>query len=550
MNRTGVLTDTVPLRDLRVPSEDGGWLVVPDFSSLTEVARVNALNLAGCSAKIGEIPRSQLAIQARGELIQAAVTWTQQYRDVSISFEQKRGAFPPVYVSGHQPELFHPGVWFKNAILHHAAVLGQAVAIHLVIDNDTMKSASVRVLGGDCGHPRVVNVPIDDGPSGIPYEDRPIHDAEAFRTFGKRVKDSFGGMILDPIIGQFWPVVERRARENPRLGHAIAQARHVWEKRWGWNTLEVPQSTACEQPSFLRLVWHLWVDRERFREIHNHAVQTYRRLHRLRSRSHPFPELQKIDDWCETPFWTWTVDEPVRRKVFVREVNGNLEITDGVAWKEEIPKGASSFHTLLNWWRDQANKGRRIRSRAVVTTLWARLCLSDLFIHGLGGAKYDQVTDEIIRQFFQCEPPVYCTATATLRLPVSGPRVTIHDVARLRQLLRELEFHPERFIPHHRLTPSQREAAECWIEEKWKWVKQEVTWQNARERFFAIRACNRALQEFLVQDRQELEKRLQVTLRQFEAAQILSSRDWPFCIYSVEQLDQFFESVARMCLVR
>lgn len=550
VNRTDVLTDAVHLRDLRVPSEDGGWLVVPAFSSLIEVARANAMNLAGCPMKIGEITRPQLAVQARAELIQAAVEWTRQYRNVSVSFEQENGGLPAVYVTGHQPELFHPGVWFKNAILHHAAALGQAVAIHLIIDNDTMKSASVRVLGGDCDRPRMINVPIDDGPSGIPYEDRRIHDADVFRNFGKRVKDSLGGMILDPVVDQFWPLVELRARENPRLGHAIAQARHLWEKRWGWNTLEVPQSVVCEQPSFLRLVWHLWVHRERFREIHNHAVQAYRRVHRLRSRSHPFPELLQVDDWCETPFWTWTVDEPVRRKVFVREVNGGLEITDGIAWKDEVPRGASGFGTLLGWWRDQGNKGRRIRSRAVVTTLWARMCLSDLFIHGLGGAKYDQVTDEIIRQFFQCEPPVYCTATATVRLPVSAGRVTIYDVKCLRQLLRELEFHPERFIPYHRLSSLQRETAERLIEEKWKWIRQEVTWENARNRFLAIRAFNRALQEFLVGERKELERRLQATIQQLEATQVLSSRDWPFCIYSVTQLDQFFDAVAQSCMAR
>ena len=31
--------------------------------------------------------------------------------------------------------------------------------------------------------------------------------------------------------------------------------------------------------------------------------------------------------------------------------------------------------------------------------------LSDLFIHGIGGAKYDELTDEIIRRFFGIEPP-------------------------------------------------------------------------------------------------------------------------------------------------
>ena len=36
--------------------------------------------------------------------------------------------------------------------------------------------------------------------------------------------------------------------------------------------------------------------------------------------------------------------------------------------------------------------GVKIRPRAILTTLYSRLFLSDLFIHGIGGAKYDAWT--------------------------------------------------------------------------------------------------------------------------------------------------------------
>ncbi len=50
--------------------------------------------------------------------------------------------------------------------------------------------------------------------------------------------------------------------------------------------------------------------------------------------------------------------------------------------------------------------------------MFARLVLSDVFIHGIGGAKYDQLTDAIVRRFFGVEPPGYLVATATLKLPL------------------------------------------------------------------------------------------------------------------------------------
>ena len=60
-----------------------------------------------------------------------------------------------------------------------------------------------------------------------------------------------------------------------------------------------------------------------------------------------------------------------------------------------------------------ARQGVKIRSRALVTTLWARLALSDLFLHGIGGAKYDQVTDRLIESFFDLAPPAIMVLSAT-----------------------------------------------------------------------------------------------------------------------------------------
>jgi len=546
-----LLTDVVRMQKLQAPSADGETLVVPPLSKLVEVARANATNLASCTAQIGGIPRSQLAVQARAELMRVAIRWTREYRECSLNRYQDSSILPPVFMTGHQPELFHPGVWFKNAVLHHAAAVGGGVAIHLVVDNDTLKSSSVRILTGDSDHPQIANVSIDGGPSGIPYEDRLVHDWGLFESFGKRVKECIAGMVPDPVIDEFWPLVQDRARVTGRLGYAIAQGRHLWERRWGWNTLEVPQSAVCEQESFLRLVLHLWLESHRFQQAHNHAVQAYRRWHRLRSRSHPFPELQQVDGWYETPFWTWTVEEPVRRRVFVRHTRNTLEVTDGGNWKQECPhRDFDSFYAFVGWWRDEAQKGRRIRSRAVITTLWARLCLSDLFIHGIGGAKYDEVTDEILRRFFHCEPPVFCTATATLQLPVVRPKVDATDVCRLRQLIREMEFHPERFVDLEQLSSSQRETAESLIRKKWEWIRQIHPWDHPRQRFLAIRECNKALQTFLTENRDEIDRLLQAAARRLDAKQILSGRDWPFCAYSVEQLDRFFNSVTESGLTR
>ena len=95
-----------------------------------------------------------------------------------------------------------------------------------------------------------------------------------------------------------------------------------------------------------------------------------------------------------------------------------------------------------------------------MTTLFARLLLGDLFVHGIGGAKYDQVTDLLIARFFGLEPPGYLTVTATLRLPIAHEEPTLDDRRLIDSRLRELAYHPERHANRDCTVPAARIAME------------------------------------------------------------------------------------------
>src|SRR5258708_32291860 len=93
----------------------------------------------------------------------------------------------------------------------------------------------------------------------------------------------------------------------------------------------------------------------------------------------------------------------------------------------ELRVGGDGWPTLsadpgqaVQQWQSMDGSGYKLRSRALTTTLFARLCLSDLFIHGIGGAKYDELTDEIVRRFYGFEPPWYMVLSATLLLPLAA----------------------------------------------------------------------------------------------------------------------------------
>ena len=78
--------------------------------------------------------------------------------------------------------------------------------------------------------------------------------------------------------------------------------------------------------------------------------------------------------------------------------------------------------------------------------MFSRFLLGDLFIHGIGGAKYDELGDEIARRFFGIEPPGFLTLSLTLWLgcrPSHRPRPNwlLSD-----RRLRDLTYNPDRYL--------------------------------------------------------------------------------------------------------
>ena len=82
-------------------------------------------------------------------LAQSGIGYTSQYREVPERWRKIASLEDvPFLLSGHQPELFHPGVWYKNFVLGSLARKLDGVGIHLLIDSDTCRSASIRVPTG------------------------------------------------------------------------------------------------------------------------------------------------------------------------------------------------------------------------------------------------------------------------------------------------------------------------------------------------------------------------------------------------------------------
>jgi hypothetical protein len=469
------------------------------------------------------------------------VRCTANYRDVPQRWRNLEAiAQVPFVLSGHQPQLFHPGVWYKNFVLGALGRRLNGVALHLLIDSDLCRSASIRVPTGTADQPGIEAVAYDDPGMEVPYEERAIRDMATFGSFADRVAAGIRPLVAQPLVEALWPLTLDRNQRQANLGLRMAQGRHALEAQWQNETLELPQSAVCQLPEFAWFVAHLLAHLPRFWLAYNDALAAYRVAHRQRGRAHPVPDLAETDGWLEAPFWIWSADDPQRRPLFARQSADELFISDRhsrsipLALTADRDAGAAVEQLL-----ELAQRGVKIRTRALTTTLFARLVLSDLFLHGIGGAKYDQVTDQIARRFFAFPLPEFAAVSATLRLPIAPPEHSANSFCT--QQLRELRYHPERFIDSNGVEdlPAAREI----IAAKRRWIEVPKTPENARARHLAIATANQSLQPFVAPRRRQIEHQCEELRRRQRAEAILRSREYAFCLYPRSHFDTLLRSL-------
>jgi len=527
-------------RRYRAPQGDGQALIDPAWAALPAVIQRNRRLVDNADCDLHGQSIASLAVRARRNLLEQAIAYTRGYRDVSVTPpELRENPALPIVLSGHQPQLYHPGVWYKNFVLGSLAKRVQGVGIHLVIDSDLCRGVSLRMPAGSLGQPRLENVAFDEPSAEVPFEERIIRDAATFRSFADRAATTIAPFVDDPCLRSLWPHVLDRSRVHSNLGLCLAQGRHALEGEWQNETLELPQSAVCQLPEFSWFVAYLLTELPRFQIAHNSALADYRQAHHLRNRAHPVPDLATKAGWLEAPLWMWTADDPRRRPLYARQKGRQIEITDrnertfAVSLTRDGVAGGGVDQLM-----ELAKRGIKIRTRALGTTLFARLLLSDIFLHGIGGAKYDQVTDLIARRFFGFDLPEFATVSATLRLPIDRPSSQAAEIP-LSHTLRELRYHPERFLGSNgsSLGADSTAVSEI-VATKRRWVALPKSPENAHERHLAISSANQALQPYVEAHRARVERKLEESDDRVRAAAILDSREYAFCLFPRRQIER------------
>ncbi len=523
-------------RQLRAPAVDGGLLVDPPADRLPATLADNLARLATWEYDFQGRSALRLREQVRREVLALAQSYLKQHGLLQAHAASAPQA--PLVVTGHQPELFHPGVWIKNFAAAGVAAEHHGVALNLIVDNDLPKSASIRVPRVRDGLVGTTQIDYDRWGGETPYEDLRVQDEGLFATFPGRVREFMGDAVAGQVLDDFWPLALARRGETSSLGERFSLARREVEASWGVSNLEVPLSSVCQTDGFSWFVCHLLAQLPRYVQIHNQALEEYRVAHGIRSKNHPVAALQRQGDWLEAPFWVWRRGD-VRRRGLLARLRGreiDLRIAGENELLGELPLGPDrEACCAVERLRDLSGQSVRLRTRALTTTLFSRFLLGDLFIHGIGGSKYDELGDEIARRFLGIEPPAFLTVSLTQRLGLPEDS-TAPDPSDLVLRIRSLQHNPDRYL-HEPYADELRSL----IRHKQALIAMPMpTHRERKNRCVAIRACNLAMQPWvrgLEGDLLEQKRIAELGRRSNRGAR---SRDYAYILHSVEKLKRSF----------
>jgi hypothetical protein len=377
--------------DWKAPAEDSHLLIWPDPGRIVSDTVENHRRLNAWDSPLGQFRRRQ--------------------REMLKLCDDR-----PAIATGHQTELFHPGVWAKLAMIEAAARKLDADSLFAAVDSDAPKHLQLRWPGKTraiTDDPRLNNAPwcgVLNSPSA---------------SYAEELKESFEASAqrwdFSPMAGEFLDDLEEQSARKVGLSASITAAMYRLDWSLGLRHQSLLTSRLWMNEPYLAFVHYLLSRAGEFAGIYNRALAEYRVAHSIDNPGRPMPDLHVSDDNVEAPFWLDDLSEQNRHRAIVRREadQWRIEIAGDVHELREDADPTSAAQRLGEFLEGH---NVRLSPRALTLTMFLRLFVVDQFVHGIGGGRYEQVNDRVIHRFFGIEPPAFCVTTATLYFPAAVGR--------------------------------------------------------------------------------------------------------------------------------
>ncbi|MBI1826712.1 MAG: hypothetical protein HY287_01420 [Planctomycetes bacterium] len=501
------------------PAGDGEVLVLPEPRACTAAVEAN----------------SKLLRAANHSLLDSSIAEVRRLTRIAVAGSDEA----PSIVLGHQPEFIHAGVWAKHVVAKRLANAVGGRAINLVVDHDVPRSLALQVPAVRDSEVEVRSIALAAASSGQAYE---LIDPVAPSSIGQF--ESVALKAMGPRFGRsLIPTFCTALRERTNAtcwAEQIVGSREACERSLG----VAIEDAFCHALPWQPLLAEMLINADRFAAAYNEALRWYRREFRVRGEQRPIADLAVTGDAVEVAAWAYR-NADQRHRVYIKSDSDSITILAGKnviarVGRKELQSLSSVAETVSSWtpWR--------IRPRALTLTIFARLFLADLFIHGIGGAKYDRITDRIIENYFELLPPEMACVSATLRLDLPESGSTQSDLAAARRKVRDARWNSGRSLvrnhdPQVLRLDAQRSEALC--DSVMLASMDRKNHMARREAFRRIREVVERLADLNKEQREAASSEIQRIERGLACDQLARNREFFFALHDREKLQRLLDAL-------
>ncbi|MGR3173705.1 MAG: hypothetical protein ACUZ8N_03815 [Candidatus Scalindua sp.] len=538
------------IESFTIPKQNREIFIKPSYDDIPGLIDLNKERFKSYDFDINGIPFSRFREQVRNETLKKAGEYTEKIRSLCsklniagtgnlpcIDDSYKSGK--DIIETGHSPILVHPGVLIKHGLVNGIAKKVNGIGINMVVDNDACHDNCLNIPDINGLDSSVERIEFLSGLYNLAFEEIRYTDSTQLTAFKESVLKVLHNPDMKKPFEDFMNIVTNLSGEMLQFTDLFTCARHAYLLRFGIGNLEIPVSLISETEPFLNFFLHITANARSFVDIYNAKLREYRRLKKISSKANPLPDLLEEGYVVELPFWIWGEGES--RKSLYASVADNRHIT--IICEKKIVAHFDfgedgNLSENLNSLRDLISKGIKIRPKAIVNTMYSRMFFSDLFVHGIGGAKYDLITDEIIRNFFGVEPPAYATVSATLHLPYKPFNVSNDDVITLKHVIKDMGYNPDKYASVEIMEDAGMKSM---VSEKKELIAGEAHNSEEKHRAFErLKELNVLMKEKISPLIREKEKELEDLEKKIRYNFIVTNREYPFCIYPETMLGEMF----------
>ncbi|MBT3881309.1 MAG: hypothetical protein HON76_03865 [Candidatus Scalindua sp.] len=539
------------IKSFTTPKQNKEIFIDPAHEDIPRLIDINKERFQSYNFDINNIPFSQFREQVRSDTLKKAgkytekicslctklnITGTENLSNINDPYTPEK----EIIQTGHSPTLAHPGVMIKHTLVNSIAKKVNAVGINMVVDNDASNDNCLNIPDINVPDSSVEKIEYIPGLRNLAFEEIRYADSTQLTAFKESVLKALHNPDMKKTFEGFMDVVLKLAGETLQFSDLFTFARHAFLTRFGISNLEIPVSSISETDSFLNFFLHITANAKSFVETYNTKLREYRILKKISSKANPLPDLMEKGDVVEMPFWMWR-EGGSRKSLFVSVANESrisiLSENETVTHFDFGERGNSSEN--LERLKEVISEGIKIRPKAIANTMYSRMFFSDLFIHGIGGAKYDLITDEIIREFFGVEPPEYATISATLHLPYKPFNVSKEDVIALKHIIKDMGYNPDRYASDEFMEDAEMRSMAS--EKKELITKTSHDSKEKYQTFDKIKQLNCLMKEKISPLIKEKEKEIENLENRLKHNSIVTNRDYPFCIYPESRLGGLFK---------